>query len=108
VAKPDVRQDYTDGDESSLRWEDLDWDRIRRDPRYAGYHYRGAGPDTPPTDIQVALAAISGKLGDLGSGVDVSLGAGSEDERDLAEPGDITTDAESEPDDAMEEPTRRR
>jgi hypothetical protein len=108
VAKPDVRQNYSDGDESSTRWEDLDWGRVRRDPRYAGYHYRGAGPGTPPTDIQVLLAAISGKLGDVGGTVDVAEGTGSEDERELAEPGDITTDAEDLPDDEDEDPARRQ
>jgi hypothetical protein len=108
VAKPDARENYTEGDEPSLRWEDLDWGRIRRDPRYVGYYYRGVGPGTPPTDIQVLLAAISGKLGDLGGGVDVGVGTGSEDERDLAQPVDLTTDAESEPDDAAEDPIRRQ
>lgn len=108
VAKPDVRQDHAEGDESSVRWEDLDWDRIRLDPRYAGYHYRGVGPDTPPTDIQVLLAAISGKLGDLGSGAEVGVATRPDDEADLAEPGDVTTDAETDPDDVVDESAPRR
>lgn len=63
-SKP-VAASPTDEDSESLRWEDLDWARVRRDPRYSGYFAR-TGAQAAPTDIQVVLAAIAGRLGDLG------------------------------------------
>jgi hypothetical protein len=113
VATPTAQLDHSDGDETHLRWQDLDWNRIRRDPRYRGYHFRGAGRGVPPTEIQVLLAAISGKLGDLGDLDELGSPPGSargsaDDESDLAEPGDVTTDAETNPDDANDEKPHRR
>jgi hypothetical protein len=71
-------------DHSSIRWEDLDWDRIRRDPRYGAYQYRGSRGAIEHTDIEVVLASIAGRLGPLG---DDSLPS----DDDLALPGDTTT-----------------
>ena len=48
-------------DQSSMRWEDLDWDRIRRDPRYGAYQYRGSRGAIEHTDIEVVLASIAGR-----------------------------------------------
>jgi hypothetical protein len=72
-------------DQSSLRWEELDWDRIRRDPRYGAYQYRGLRGAIDHTDIEVVLASIAGRLGPLGGDSSV---AGDDD---LAIPGDTTT-----------------
>jgi hypothetical protein len=93
----------------TLRWEDLDWARVRRDPRYAGY-FRQSASSAPPTDIQVVLAAISGRLGELGASVDGDPGGPAvEDESDLARAGDTETTAEDDVDeDAFEDELLRR
>jgi hypothetical protein len=72
-------------DQASIRWQDLDWERIRRDPRYGAYQYFGSRGAIERTDIEVVLASIAGRLGSLGDDSSVS----SED--DLAIPGDTTT-----------------
>lgn len=72
-------------DQSSLRWEELDWDRVRRDPRYGAYLYSGSRGAIDHTDIEVVLASISGRLAPLGEDPsDVG-------DDDLAIPGDTTT-----------------
>lgn len=78
----------TDDDgEPSIRLEDLDWTRVRRDHRYGGYFGRSGGPGVAPTDIQVILAAIAGRLGALGVEVDDPSEGGEE----LAHEGDTTS-----------------
>jgi hypothetical protein len=79
-------------DESSMRWEELDWDRIRRDPRYSAYLYRGSSGTIDHTDIEVVLASIAGRLGPLGGDSVVS------GDDDLALSGDTTTADDSDED----------
>ncbi|PXW30400.1 UNVERIFIED_CONTAM: hypothetical protein DES50_108210 [Williamsia faeni] len=100
VAKPEVRDDSNNTDEPSLGWEELDWDRIRRDPRYGAYQFRGRGHSSAPTDIEVILAAISGKLGELGPSLSSKTVTPPPDtEETLADRGDSTATAEEDPDD---------
>ncbi|WP_155976734.1 hypothetical protein [Nocardia sp. 348MFTsu5.1] len=100
VAKPEARDDSNNTDEPSLGWEELDWDRIRRDPRYGAYQFRGRGHSSAPTDIEVILAAISGKLGELGPSLSSTTVTPPPDtEETLADPGDSTATAEEDPDD---------
>ena len=79
-------------DQSSLRWEELDWDRVRRDPRYGAYLYSGSRGAIDHTDIEVVLASISGRLAPLGE--DPS-DVGDDDLRALGRqpPGDAFADA---------------
>lgn len=97
----------TDDDgEPSIRIEDLDWTRVRRDHRYGGYFGRSGGPGVAPTDIQVILAAIAGRLGDIGMEVDDPPGG----EDELAHEGDTASaegDDERE-DELVDELLRRR
>ncbi|WP_114201977.1 hypothetical protein [Janibacter anophelis] len=90
-----------------IGWDDLDWSRIRRDPRYTGYLTHGRPSDATPTDIQVMLAAISGRLGDLGLEPHPET-SDQDDESELARTGDTEVtpdeDAENEHDDEL---TRR-
>ena len=107
IAKPGGVREVDDGEQESLRLDDLDWDRVRRDPRYGGYFTRKRAAGLPPTDIQVVLAAIAGRLGDLG--LDTSR-PDTEDEEDLAHEGDAGLSSESgDSDEELEdELTRRR
>jgi hypothetical protein len=107
IAKPGAVREPGDGEQESAGLENLDWERVRRDPRYGGYFTRGRAPGLPPTDIQVVLAAIAGRLGDLG--LDTSR-SDSEEREDLAHEGDTGLSAESEDaDEELEdELTRRR
>ncbi|MEU9513281.1 hypothetical protein [Micromonospora sp. NPDC048169] len=51
------------GDGERLRWEEIDWDRLYRHPRYRGYQ-RSRGPDgEPASDIEVILSSIAARLG---------------------------------------------
>ena len=103
-SKP-VTARLSDDDSESLRWEDLDWARVRRDPRYSGYFAR-PGVQAAPTDIQVVLAAIAGRLGDLGA---TGLGERDQDETDLARAGDTNVTADDDiDDDAFEDELQRR
>ena len=107
IAKPGAAPEPEFDDSMALGLNDLDWDRVRRDPRYGGYLAHGRSAGLPPTDIQIMLAAIAGRLGDIG----LAPGAPptTEDET-LAHEGDTGLSAES--DDADEELedelTRRR
>ncbi|WP_152442254.1 hypothetical protein [Rhodococcus ruber] len=65
TAEPDSEPEPTADDQQIPRWQDLDWQRIRRDPRYAGYHDTGPNRSTAPTAVQIMLAVISGKLTEL-------------------------------------------
>lgn len=53
-------------DEPQIRLEDIDWSRVRRTAQHKAYLPGGQDAAATPTDLQVALAAISGRLGDLG------------------------------------------
>jgi hypothetical protein len=99
----------TEGDQQSIGWEDLDWGRLRRHPKYAGYQYLHS-QSAAPTDIQIILAAISSHLG--GMGTDPSDLIADEDDDDLSRPSS-EVDADSENFDDMdttdeddEQPTR--
>jgi hypothetical protein len=104
IAKPDGVRKPDESEQESVRLEDLDWDRVRRDPRYGGYFTRRRPAGLPPTDIQVILAAIGGRLGDLG------LDTSRPDQEDLAHEGDAGLSSESEDSDEEleDELTRRR
>ena len=88
VAKPGVIPGAEDDETQSVGLDDLDWERVRRDPRYAGYFTRGRASGVAPTDIQIVLAAISGRLGELGLEPAISE---ADDEEDLASEGDAWT-----------------
>ena len=107
IAKPGGIREVHDGEPESVRLEDLDWDRVRRDPRYGGYFTRGRPAGLPPTDIQVILAAIGGRLGDLGLG---TARPDAEDEDDLAHEGDagLSSESENTDEELEDELTRRR
>jgi hypothetical protein len=106
IAKPGGARKDDDGEPEPIRLEDLDWDRVRRDPRYDGYFTRRRAAGLPPTDIQVILAAIAGRLGDLGMG---RARPDTEDEEDLAHEGDAGLSSESEDaDEELEDELARR
>lgn len=110
IAKPaDPTPPATADKEPGLKLEDLDWERVRRDPRYGGYFDRGRSAGLPPTDIQVILAAIAGRLGEIGV---TSPSAEGEDDDALAREGDTTSsdaeEAENAEDELEDELTRRR
>jgi hypothetical protein len=107
IAKPSGARAADDGEQEQIRLEDLDWDRVRRDPRYSGYLSRGRGAGLPPTDIQVILAGIAGRLGDIG--LDTSR-PGTYDEEDLGHEGDagLSSESEDSDDELEDELTRRR
>ncbi|MFI6678739.1 hypothetical protein [Kribbella sp. NPDC050470] len=108
IAKPNARRDGSPVDHNEpIALKDLDWDRVRRDPRYGGYFTRGRAAGLPPTDIQVVLAAIGGRLGDLGLDVrqpDAEL------EEDLAKEGDVglSQDTDEADEELEDELTRKR
>ncbi len=106
VARPDApTADVEEGE--TITWGDLDWDRVRRDPRYVGYLARGRAPGHTPTDIQVLLAAIAGRLGDIGT---LETAEADEDnESELAREGDpdSSENAEERENEREEELTRR-
>lgn len=105
IAKPGGARKDDDGEQEPIRLEDLDWDRVRRDPRYNGYFTRRRAAGLPPTDIQVILAAIAGRLGDLGMGI---ADPDTEDE-ELAHEGDAGLSSESEDaDEELEDELARR
>ncbi|GAA0553602.1 hypothetical protein [Actinomadura livida] len=105
VVKPTVPPPETDGEGASISWDDLDWDRVRRDPRYTGSLPRSHG--TAPTDIQLILAAISGRLGELG--VFPPTLDSDDDESDLArEGGTESADKAEENEDDMEDEVTRQ
>ena len=60
--------DTGDSDGPRLRWEDLDFDALRRHPKLAQYHSAMGRPtDRPePTDLQVVLAAIAERFRGIG------------------------------------------
>ncbi|MEU0962204.1 hypothetical protein ABZ328_22095 [Micromonospora aurantiaca] len=104
ATRPEEPVPASDGEGvTAIRWEDLDWDRLRRHPRYAAYH--NAGRRLPPTDVQRILAAIAGYLGDLGAAEDVEALDDTDD--DLGqETSSAETDAEEDEDDGEDEDSR--
>jgi len=60
--------DNGDSDGPRLRWEDLDFDALRRHPKLAQYHsVMGGRTDRPEaTDLQVVLAAITAHFHGIG------------------------------------------
>ena len=60
--------DTGDSDGPRLRWEDLDFDALRRHPKLAQYHSAMGRPtERPePTDLQVVLAAIAERFRGIG------------------------------------------
>lgn len=91
--------------EPSIRLEDLDWTRVRRDHRYGGYFGRSGGPGVAPTDIQVILASIAGRLGEIG----MEAVNPSEGEDELAHEGDTTSsEGDDEREDELEDELLRR
>jgi hypothetical protein len=56
---------------------------VRRDPRYTGYLGRNQRASASPTDIQIILAAIAGRLGEIGQQPSSGTSQG-DDEDDLA------------------------
>lgn len=107
IAKPSGVRDPGDGEQEPIGLEDLDWERVRRDPRYGGYFTRGRAVGLPPTEIQVILAVISGRLGDLGLH---SARSDTEENEDLAHEGDteLSADSEDADEELEDELTRRR
>lgn len=107
VAQPGNQPPPSISDSEVVSWQDLDWNRIRRDPRFTGYLAHGRSPGVPPTDIQLILAAIAGRLGDLGDlGVEPNTATGADDESELAVEGsldvsDAAEDIENELDDEL-------
>jgi hypothetical protein len=109
IAKPRDPHDVDDGDQESVRLDDLDWGRVRRDPRYSAYFMARRAAGLPPTDIQVILGAIAGRLGDLGLDTDQPDTENDEDEDDLAHEGDTGLSSESEDsDEELEDELTRR
>lgn len=93
------------GEGPPIRLEDLDWERIRRDPRFAGYLHHGRPTSDPPTSIQVILAAIAGRLGDIGISASELVG---EPDDDLAREGDFTSADDEAVEDELESEAERR
>lgn len=107
IATPAASADTPSGaDEGMIGLADLDWARVRRDPRYGGYFTRGRAAGLPPTDIQVVLSAIGGRLGDLGLDVNQLR---DDSEGDLARESVPGMSAESEEaDEELEDELSRR
>lgn len=93
-----------DGEDAPIRLEDLDWARVRRDHRYGGYFGRSGRAGKAPTDIQVILAAIAGRLGDIG--IDAADLSHSDD--DLAHEVDATSSDGDEREEELEDELLRR
>jgi hypothetical protein len=107
VARPGA-EPPADDDGITVSWQDLDWDRIRRDSRYTGYLGRNPRGDASPTDIQVILAAIAKRLGEVGIPLD-SHASPVYDEDDLSREAEteVTTDDENAQDQHDDEVARR-
>jgi hypothetical protein len=104
VAQPGNQPPPSSDDGEVISWEDLDWSRVRRDPSYTGYLTHGRSTSEPPTDIQLILAAIAGRLGNLG--IEPNTVTGADDESELAVEGSLDVseaaeDIENELDDEL-------
>lgn len=91
IAKPELPPPSGEEGED-LQWDELDWTRVRRDPRYTGYLTAGRALGTAPTDIQLILAAITGRLGDVGVELVASGRSGGEESELAAEGMQMSTD----------------
>ena len=103
-----VKVETNEGSEPTIKLEDLDWTRVRRDHRYGAYFGGGLAPGVAATDIQVILAAITGRLGDIGV---VDPSTPQDDEAELAKEGDNTSsdvEEDDQEDELEDELTRRR
>jgi len=49
-------------DVDTVRWEDIDWDRLYRHPRYRAYRRRRGPGDGNTSDIETILGSISARL----------------------------------------------
>jgi hypothetical protein len=107
VAKPGTEQLASDEDGGPVTWDQLDWGRVRRDPRYTGYLARGLPAGSSPTDIQVILAAITGRLQEIATVPPTEPTRDDEDE--LAHEGEteVSPDDEDAQDERQDELTRR-
>lgn len=108
VAKPGTEPAAPDENVDAVSWDQLDWGRVRRDPRYTGYLGHNLSAGSAPTDIQVILAAISGRLGELAA-TPTSTTPTHDDEDQLAREGDtdLSADDETGQDEREDELTRR-
>jgi hypothetical protein len=108
IAQPRNHQPPSSEDGEVISWEDLDWSRVRRDPRFIGYLTHGPTTGVPPTDIQLILAAISGRLGELGVEATTARNE-SDDESELADEGnqDASDTVEDTENDLFDELARR-
>lgn len=105
IAKPkDPLPRDADEGPPGITLEDLDWARVRRDPRYSGYFAHSRSRDLPPTDVQIILAAIAGRLGEIGLAVPRTTG---DDDEDLAHEGDVRS-SEADDEDELEDELNRR
>jgi hypothetical protein len=103
VAKPAAELPAPDESTEPVRWDDLDWGRVRRDTRYAAYLAGSPTAGSPPTDIQVILAAITGRLDEIATTpAPAGRPAPEEEEDDLAREGEpgMTADDEDAEDEA--------
>jgi hypothetical protein len=58
--EPSVTDSAGGGDAPSLRWDELDWENLRRHPRLAQYSAaRSTAQSLEPTDLQVILTSIT-------------------------------------------------
>lgn len=110
IAKRDepTKVETNEDSQPTIKLEDLDWTRVRRDHRYRAYFGGGRAPGAAPTDIQVILAAIAGRLGDIGV---VDPRAPQSDEAELANEGDNTSsdvEDDDQEDELEDELLRRR
>lgn len=106
IVQPDRTAEDVESDQSSVALKELDWDRVRRDPRYTGYLAGTLTSGLTPTDVQVVLAAISGRLGEIGMS---SSGSGPSDDENLAHEGDTELSPDDEElDDELEDELIRR
>lgn len=99
IAKPEspLPQSHVGEDSRFIELHELDWERVRRDPRYRAYLAQGRSAGQPPTEIQVILAAITGRLGEIG--MSTPGRDDNDDEVSLAREGDA---ASSDPEAAEE------
>jgi len=100
IATPDNSASSADGDAPTMKLGELDWERIYRDRRYAGYFAEGIRPGIAPTEIQIMLAGIAGKLGEIG----LTASESNDAVDDLSYEGDPTGSLDPEAaDDTLEE-----
>lgn len=97
-----------DSDETVIFLADLDWERIRRDPRYSAYLARQQHTPALPSDLQVILASISGRLGEMGQPPAPDRRDDDEDEAALGKAPDEPEEEQEESDADNEDTTSAR